>query len=134
MLYTYCLALSCFIIAKHPGSISHGWSSGCSFLVPMALWMKSFLDHVNRWCCFIVRPHCSTTYIQGCHTSWKILESSGFFPKLSRPWNVLENEFGPENYSLRSSKVLKFTCDANYTIGIVPSLGSWLVKHSGREY
>jgi len=38
------------------------------------------------------------------------LESPGFFPGFSRPWKVLENQFGPGkswNESLRSWKVLE---------------------------
>jgi len=29
---------------------------------------------------------------QGSHASWKVLD---FFPKISRSWKVLENEFHP---------------------------------------
>jgi len=35
----------------------------------------------------------------------------------------------PGNDSLRSWKVLEFTCSSNYNIGIVPSLGSCLLKN-----
>jgi len=26
---------------------------------------------------------------------WKVLKSTGFFSQISRPWKVLENDFGP---------------------------------------
>jgi len=41
---------------------------------------------------------------------------SWIFPKISRTWKVLENEFGldsPGNYSLRSCKVVDFTCGSD---------------------
>jgi len=39
----------------------------------------------------------------------RILESSGFFPGFSRPWEVLENQFGPGKPWKWKLKVLEST-------------------------
>jgi len=36
-----------------------------------------------------------------------LLESPGFFPKISRTWKVLENEFGPGKFWKLKFKVLE---------------------------
>jgi len=46
---------------------------------------------------------CFRTCMQGCHAAGK----SWIFPKISRIWKVLENEFGPGEYQKLKFKVLE---------------------------
>jgi len=44
--------------------------------------------------------------VQGSHASWKDVD---FFPGFSRPWKVLENQFGPGKWWKFTLKVLEST-------------------------
>jgi len=49
------------------------------------------------------------------HTGFpRLLENPGFFPKISRPWKVLENEFDRGKSWKLKFKVLEFTCGSTY--------------------
>jgi len=85
-------------------SINHGscmnkktvisrWSAKVMVRWPCWLVSKSVLELVR-----LVSTH------QGSHASWKVLD---FFPKISRNWEVLENEFGPGKSLKLKFKVLE---------------------------
>ena len=46
------LVLSCLVIGKPPDGVSRRCGSGCGLLAPMALWMQTFLEHVDWWCVY----------------------------------------------------------------------------------
>jgi len=71
------------------------------------------------------------TYTQGSHASWNVLDFNLKFTGPERSWKMSLVLESPGNYSLRCWKLLVVS---NYTIGIVPSLGCCLMKHSGNEY